>query len=98
MVAGFLASVSKSAALGALLVLLALGLGPADDSWQPVIAVVAAVPMTIRSDGARVPGLGLQVRGTRRVARAPRPRAGPRRRLLAARHCRGGRRDDDDQI
>ena len=52
MVAGFLASVSKSAALGALLVLLALGLGPADDSWQPVIAVVAAVSMTIGNLGA----------------------------------------------
>jgi NADH-quinone oxidoreductase subunit N len=52
MVAGFLASVSKSAALGALLVLLALGLGPADDSWQPVIAVVAAVTMTIGNLGA----------------------------------------------
>jgi NADH-quinone oxidoreductase subunit N len=52
MVAGFLASVSKSAALGALLVLLALGLGPADDSWQPVIAIVAAVSMTIGNLGA----------------------------------------------
>jgi NADH-quinone oxidoreductase subunit N len=52
MVAGFLASVSKSAALGALLVLLALGLGPADASWQPVIAVVAAVSMTIGNLGA----------------------------------------------
>jgi NADH-quinone oxidoreductase subunit N len=52
MVAGFLASVSKSAALGALLVLLALGLGPADDSWQPVIAIVAAVTMTIGNLGA----------------------------------------------
>lgn len=52
MVAGFLASVSKAAALGALLVLLALGLGPASDSWQPVIAVVAAVTMTIGNLGA----------------------------------------------
>ena len=52
MVAGFLASVSKSAALGALLVLLALGLGPADGSWQPVVALVAAVSMTIGNLGA----------------------------------------------
>ncbi len=52
MVAGFLASVSKAAALGALLVLLALGLGPAADAWQPVIAVVAAVSMTIGNLGA----------------------------------------------
>jgi NADH-quinone oxidoreductase subunit N len=52
MVAGFLASVSKTAALGALLVLLALGLGPADDSWQPVIAIVAAASMTVGNLGA----------------------------------------------
>jgi NADH-quinone oxidoreductase subunit N len=52
MVAGFLASVSKAAALGALLVLLALGLGPADGAWQPVIAVVAAASMTIGNLGA----------------------------------------------
>jgi NADH-quinone oxidoreductase subunit N len=52
MVAGFLASVSKSAALGALLVLLALGLAPAEESWQPVVAVVAAVSMTVGNLGA----------------------------------------------
>ncbi len=52
MVAGFLASVSKTAALGALLVLLALGLGPAEASWQPVVAVVAAASMTIGNIGA----------------------------------------------
>lgn len=52
MVAGFLASVSKTAALGALLTLLALGLGPARDSWQPVVAAVAAVSMTIGNIGA----------------------------------------------
>jgi NADH-quinone oxidoreductase subunit N len=47
MVAGFLASVSKAGALGALLVLLALGLGPRDHVWVPVIAVVATASMTL---------------------------------------------------
>lgn len=46
-VAGFLASVSKAGALGALLVLLALGLAPVDDVWVPVIAVVATASMTL---------------------------------------------------
>jgi NADH-quinone oxidoreductase subunit N len=52
-VAGFLASVSKAATLGALLVLLYLGL-PAQHApiWQPVIAIVAALSMTIGNLGA----------------------------------------------
>ncbi|MFL6090749.1 MAG: NADH-quinone oxidoreductase subunit N [Aeromicrobium sp.] len=52
-VAGFLASVSKTATLGALLVLLLVGL-PAETVpiWKPVIAVVAAVSMTIGNLGA----------------------------------------------
>lgn len=52
-VAGFLASVSKAATLGALLVLLYLGL-PAQHAqiWQPVIAIVAALSMTVGNLGA----------------------------------------------
>ena len=52
-VAGFLASVSKAATLGALLVLLYVGL-PEQHAhvWQPVIALVAAVTMTIGNLGA----------------------------------------------
>jgi NADH-quinone oxidoreductase subunit N len=52
MVAGFLSSVSKAAALGALLVLLAEALPEAQDAWGPVVAVVAAVTMTIGNLGA----------------------------------------------
>lgn len=52
MVAGFLSTVSKAAALGALLSLLALALPDARESWQPVVAVVAAVTMTIGNVGA----------------------------------------------
>jgi NADH-quinone oxidoreductase subunit N len=52
MVAGFLSAVSKAAALGAVLVLLAVALPPAHDTWQPVVAVVAAVTMTIGNIGA----------------------------------------------
>jgi NADH-quinone oxidoreductase subunit N len=70
MVAGFLASVSKSAALGALLVLLALGLGPADDSWQPVIAVVAAVTMSIGNLGALLQRDGVAMLAWSSVAQA----------------------------
>jgi NADH-quinone oxidoreductase subunit N len=52
-VAGFLASVSKAATLGALLVLLFIGLPEETASiWQPVIAVVAAISMTIGNLGA----------------------------------------------
>ncbi len=52
-VAGFLASVSKAATLGALLVLLYLGLpGQHAYIWQPVIAIVAALSMTIGNLGA----------------------------------------------
>jgi NADH-quinone oxidoreductase subunit N len=52
-VAGFLASVSKAATLGALLTLLFLGL-PAETAhlWRPVIAVAAALSMTIGNLGA----------------------------------------------
>jgi NADH-quinone oxidoreductase subunit N len=52
-VTAFLASVSKAATLGALLVMLYLGL-PAQHAsiWQPVIALVAAVTMTIGNVGA----------------------------------------------
>jgi NADH-quinone oxidoreductase subunit N len=52
-VAGFLASVSKASTLGALLVLLYLGL-PEQHApiWRPVIAVVAAITMTLGNLGA----------------------------------------------
>lgn len=52
MVAAFLSVVSKAAALGALLVLLSVALPGEGDSWHPVIAVVAAVTMTIGNVGA----------------------------------------------
>lgn len=51
-VAGFLASVSKAATLGALLVLLYAGLPTHPAIWQPIIAIVAAVSMTIGNLGA----------------------------------------------
>ncbi|AXT83925.1 NADH-quinone oxidoreductase subunit N [Aeromicrobium sp. A1-2] len=52
MVAGFLSSVSKAASLGAILVLLATALPHAYDTWQPLMAVVAAVTMTVGNLGA----------------------------------------------
>jgi NADH-quinone oxidoreductase subunit N len=52
MVAGFLSAVSKAAALGAVLVLLAVALPSAQDTWRPVVAVVAALTMTIGNIGA----------------------------------------------
>ncbi len=52
MAAGFLSAVSKAAALGALLVLLAVALPHASQSWQPLVAVAAAVTMTIGNIGA----------------------------------------------
>jgi NADH-quinone oxidoreductase subunit N len=52
MVAGFLSAVSKAAALGALLVLLGQALPAAEDAWAPVVAIVAAVTMTIGNIGA----------------------------------------------
>jgi len=52
MVAGFLSAVSKAAALGALLAVLAVALPEARESWQPVVAVVAAATMTIGNVGA----------------------------------------------
>ena len=51
MVAGFLSSVSKVAALGALLMLLSEAL-PEVDAWRPVVGVVAAVTMTLGNLGA----------------------------------------------
>jgi NADH-quinone oxidoreductase subunit N len=52
-VTAFLASVSKAATLGALLVLLFLGLPPQTGMvWHPVVAVVAAISMTIGNVGA----------------------------------------------
>lgn len=52
MVAGFLSSVSKAASLGAVLVLLASALPYAYETWQPLMAVVAAVTMTAGNLGA----------------------------------------------
>jgi NADH-quinone oxidoreductase subunit N len=52
MVAGFLSAVSKAASLGALLVLLAVALPAVQDDWQPVVAVVAALTMTVGNLGA----------------------------------------------
>ncbi|MET0929989.1 MAG: NADH-quinone oxidoreductase subunit N [Aeromicrobium sp.] len=52
MVAGFLSAVSKAAALGAVLVLLAVALPSARDAWVPVVAIVAALTMTIGNIGA----------------------------------------------
>jgi NADH-quinone oxidoreductase subunit N len=52
MVAGFLSTVSKAAALGALLTLLSVALPSAHDAWQPVVGIVAAVTMTIGNVGA----------------------------------------------
>ncbi|MGA8986748.1 NADH-quinone oxidoreductase subunit N [Aeromicrobium sp.] len=52
MVAGFLSSVSKAASLGALLVVLAYALPYEYQTWQPLMAIVAAVTMTIGNLGA----------------------------------------------
>ena len=52
MVAGYLSAVSKAAALGAVLILLAVALPAADDTWQPLVAIVAAITMTIGNLGA----------------------------------------------
>lgn len=52
MVAGFLSSVSKAASLGAVLTLLAYALPSATDSWQPLMAIVAAATMTVGNLGA----------------------------------------------
>lgn len=70
-VAGFLASVSKAATLGALLVLLYFGLpretGPI---WQPVIAVVAAISMTVGNLGALRQRDGIAVLAWSSIAQA----------------------------
>jgi NADH-quinone oxidoreductase subunit N len=52
MVAGYLSAVSKAAALGAVLILLARALPPAYDTWQPLVAIIAALTMTIGNLGA----------------------------------------------
>ncbi|MDR7087838.1 NADH-quinone oxidoreductase subunit N [Aeromicrobium panaciterrae] len=52
LVAGFLSSVSKAASLGALLTFLAIALGYSYDTWGTLLAVVAAVTMTIGNLGA----------------------------------------------
>jgi NADH-quinone oxidoreductase subunit N len=52
MVAGFLSTVSKAASLGALLVLVLVALPAAYDTWQPLLAVVAAATMTVGNLGA----------------------------------------------
>ena len=52
MVAGFLSSASKAASLGAVLTLLSEALPHAYDTWQPLMAIVAAVTMTVGNLGA----------------------------------------------
>lgn len=52
MVAGYLSTVSKAAALGALIVLLDIALPRAYDTWQPLVAIVAAATMTVGNIGA----------------------------------------------
>ncbi len=52
MIAGFLSAVSKAAALGAVLILLSQALPSTYDTWQPLVAIVAAVTMTIGNLGA----------------------------------------------
>ncbi len=52
MVAGYLSAVSKAAALGAALILLAEALPSTTDTWQPLVAIVAAVTMTVGNVGA----------------------------------------------
>ena len=52
LVAGVLSSVSKAASLGALLTILGVALPSAYDTWWVLIAVVAAVTMTIGNLGA----------------------------------------------
>lgn len=52
MVAGFLSTISKAAALGAMLILVAVAFPFAYQTWQPLFAVVAAVTMTIGNLGA----------------------------------------------
>lgn len=52
MIAGYLSTVSKAAALGAVLILLAEALPSTYDTWQPLVAVVAAITMTVGNLGA----------------------------------------------
>ncbi|WP_456695693.1 NADH-quinone oxidoreductase subunit N [Aeromicrobium sp. P5_D10] len=52
MVAAFLSTISKAAALGAMLILVAVAFPFAHETWQPMFAVVAAVTMTIGNLGA----------------------------------------------
>lgn len=52
MVAGFLSTVSKAAALGAMLILVVVAFPFVYTTWQPLFAVVAAMTMTIGNLGA----------------------------------------------
>lgn len=52
MVAGYLSAVSKAAALGALLMVLDVALPHSRETWQPLVAIVAAATMTIGNLGA----------------------------------------------
>ena len=52
LVAGFLSTVSKAASLGALILVVTIALSLDDDFWLLIIAVVAAVTMTIGNLGA----------------------------------------------
>ncbi|KRC64880.1 hypothetical protein ASE12_08980 [Aeromicrobium sp. Root236] len=52
MVAGFLSAVSKAASVGAVFTFLALAVPTEHDTWSPILAVVAAVTMTVGNLGA----------------------------------------------
>jgi len=52
MAAGFLSSVSKAASLGAVFTLLVVALPSAFDTWSTLMAIVAAVTMTVGNIGA----------------------------------------------
>ena len=52
MVAGFLSAVSKAASLGAVFTFLVLAVPTEFDTWSPILAVVAAVTMTVGNLGA----------------------------------------------
>ena len=52
MVAGYLSTVSKAAALGSILVLLTSALPYSNATWQPLVAIIAAATMTVGNLGA----------------------------------------------
>ena len=52
MVTAFLSTVSKAASLGAVLIVLSVAFPYAHASWQPLVAVVAALTMTVGNLGA----------------------------------------------